>query len=174
MTHADTPRITAETGRIVPPVMVRSMSALVLLCLALVSLAVITGRTPDSRPPVSPLRHEMVVTLTSDMSGAATVRDAQGTVVARLTPDEGGFIAGVHRVVLFERRKAGLPETGPVVIQAYQNGRIALIDPATGWRGDLMGFGADNADAFARLLAFDIGGSDRTPGPAAVAAVPQN
>jgi hypothetical protein len=30
---------------------------------------------------------------------------------------------------------------------------MAITDPSTGWSADLMGFGADNASAFARLLA---------------------
>jgi hypothetical protein len=34
----------------------------------------------------------------------------------------------------------------------HENGRLGIADPATGWSADLMGFGLDNARAFARLL----------------------
>jgi len=40
-----------------------------------------------------------------------------------------------------------------VALVAYDTGRISIHDPSTGWSADLMGFGADNARAFARLLA---------------------
>ena len=43
--------------------------------------------------------------------------------------------------------------TGPLTLVRYDNGRIAIHDPSTGWSADLMGFGIDNAKAFARLLA---------------------
>jgi putative photosynthetic complex assembly protein len=34
----------------------------------------------------------------------------------------------------------------------FEDGRIALKDDLTGWRAELIGFGADNTAAFARLL----------------------
>jgi hypothetical protein len=38
-------------------------------------------------------------------------------------------------------------------VRQHENGRLSIHDPSTGWRADLMGFGADNAAAFAKLLA---------------------
>jgi putative photosynthetic complex assembly protein len=150
---ADTPRIHADTDRMVPVAMVRAMFALVALILAMVSYAVWSGRPLESTPPVSPVKREAMFYLSSDISGSATVLDSTGTLIADLGPEQGGFISGVHRVIVFERRKAGLAEDGPVIVQAYENGRMAIIDPTTGWSADLMGFGADNAAAFAKLLA---------------------
>ena len=92
-------------------------------------------------------------------SGAATVWLADGTLLADLDPEAGGFIAGVHRVILRERTKHRVALDGPVLLQAFENGRMAITDPATGWSADLMGFGADNAAAFARLLAQTQGGN---------------
>jgi putative photosynthetic complex assembly protein len=150
---AQSSRIHADSNRMVPVAMVRAMFALVALILAMVSYAVWSGRPLESTPPVSPVKREAMFFLSSDISGAATVLNASGTLIADLGPEQGGFISGVHRVILFERRKAGLAEDGPVLIQAYENGRMAIIDPTTGWSADLMGFGADNAAAFAKLLA---------------------
>jgi len=147
------PRVYATQDRMVPQAMVRALIALVLLCLTIVIYAVWSGRPLESMPPVSPVKKESLFFLNSDMTGSATVLSENGALVAELTPDEGGFIAGVHRVILFEREKAGLAPDGPVLVQAYENGRMAILDPTTGWRADLMGFGADNAAAFAKLLA---------------------
>ena len=81
------------------------------------------------------------------------MRLTDGTLLAALSPEAGGFIAGMHRVILRERTKHRVALEGPVTLQAFENGRMAIHDPSTGWGADLMGFGADNAGAFARLLA---------------------
>ncbi len=153
MTQTEIPRIHADSNTMVPRVMVRAMFGLVLLVLAITSWAVFTGRPVASTPPAAPIRHEALFHLASDMTGAVTVLDATGSLVADLGPKEGGFVSGVHRVVLFERRKAGATLSAPVLVQAFENGRMAITDPETGWSADLMGFGADNAAAFAKLLA---------------------
>lgn len=80
------------------------------------------------------------------------VLDQNGTVIVDFGPEEGGFIAGVARVLERERTNARQPLDGPIRLVAYENSRMGIFDPSTGWRADLMGFGADNAAAFARLL----------------------
>lgn len=154
MSHStEAPRFRTDEANRVPRLMVRAVMVLILSTLVLVSWSVMTRRPLESQPPVSPLAAQRMFTLDSDMSGAVRVFDPAGALLVDLPPEKGGFIAGVHRVILHERGKARLPENGPVLLQAYENGRMAIIDPATGWRADLMGFGADNARAFARLLA---------------------
>ncbi len=146
------PLRSAEANR-VPRLMVRAMLALVLSTLALTTWSVTTRRPLESQPPISPLKTQSMLYLESDMSGAAQVMDDTGALLVDLSPEEGGFIAGVHRVILFERGRTDLPPEGPVLLQAYENGRMAIIDPSTGWSADLMGFGEKNAAAFAKLLA---------------------
>lgn len=153
MAHqSDIPRIHAPARDLVPRVMVRLMFGLVLTCLVLVSLAVLFDRPLQSTPPKSDVVAERMVFLTGDLAGSARVLDATGTVLADLTPEQGGFIAGVARVLDRERAKAGVDKNGPVRLVRTANGRLAIFDPSTEWRADLMGFGADNAAAFARLL----------------------
>lgn len=151
MEHAS-PRIHAPDKDLVPRTMVRLMAGLVLTCLVMVSIFVWSGSAKDAMPPVSPIKAERVVTLTGQMSGAAQVHDIDGTLIADLSPEKGGFISGMWRVLQRERTKARVALDGPVRITAYENGRMAITDPSTGWRADLMGFGQDNAAAFARLL----------------------
>jgi len=147
------PRIYAPEDRdIVPRRMVRLMAGMVMLCLIMVAAHVWTGQPADYAPPSSPIKAERVLYLGGTLTGAATVRAEDGSVIAELSPEEGGFVSGVWRVLQRERTKARVALDGPVTITAFQNGRMAIFDPSTGWGADLMGFGQDNAAAFARLL----------------------
>jgi len=144
----------AERDReLVPRFLVRAVGTLMLISLVLVAYARFTDRPLEAVPPEGAVAAERVVVLFSDMSGAVRVLDAQGSVVADLGPEEGGFISGVGRALARERTKHGVPETAPVRLVRYADGRIALFDDLTGWRAELIGFGRDNAAAFARLLA---------------------
>jgi putative photosynthetic complex assembly protein len=150
---AAAPRYKAPPDReLVPRAMVRAMAGLVFSVLALVSVYVYTGQPRISIPPEAAITLERTVFLNGEMSGAATVLDANGTLIGRLSPQEGGFIAGVGRVLDRERTKHGVALTGPVTIIGRADGRVSIHDPSTGWRADLMGFGQDNARAFVRLL----------------------
>ena len=157
------PRLRHDANDLVPTALVRAMTALVLLILALTAVFVWSDRPLEATPPESEVRLERILYLAGDMSGAAQVRDATGAVVADYTPEEGGFISGVYRVLERERTNARKPLDGPVRLVAYENGRMAIFDPSTGWRADLMGFGADNAGAFARLLRERTPSSSATP-----------
>jgi putative photosynthetic complex assembly protein len=156
MTQIDThgqPRRNPHDKELIPRVMTRAMLALVLTVLALVTIARVTDRPLIATPPEGEIVVSREVILAGDMSGSATVHNLDGTLVADLTPDQGGFISGVWRVVLRERTKHRVALDGPVVLIRRDNGRVEIQDPSTGWGADLMGFGADNARAFARLLA---------------------
>ncbi|QFT64985.1 putative photosynthetic complex assembly protein [Roseivivax halotolerans] len=152
MSSRTAPRYRHEEPDLVPVALVRAMSALVAVVLALTAFWVWTGRPLEATPPESPVAEERILYLKGELSGAAQVRDAEGALVAEYGPDEGGFIAGVYRVLERERINARVATDGPVRLVAYENGRLAIFDPSTDWRADLMGFGADNAAAFATLL----------------------
>ena len=154
------PKVYADEDRMLPRTLIRAMVALVLATLAIATFARVTDRPLVSMPSASPVKAEAAITIEADpSSGAATVRLADGTLLTKLGPQDGGFIAGINRVIHRERTKHRVALDGPVLLQAYDNGRMGLIDPSTGWRADLMGFGADNAEAFARLLAQAQGGN---------------
>ncbi|MFW2542919.1 photosynthetic complex assembly protein PuhC [Primorskyibacter sp. 2E107] len=138
---------------LVPRRMVRAMLVLVLTVLAVVTLARLTGQPLVATLPEGAVVIEREMVLSGDMSGAAQVHAPDGTLIADLTPEQGGFISGVYRVLLHERKKTGVAPDAPVVLLQKDTGRMEIHDPSTGWRADLMGFGADNAKAFARLLA---------------------
>lgn len=138
---------------LIPRIMMRMVLVLMLSVLTIVSYARLTDRPLIATPPEAETVNSREVLLSGDMSGTATIRELDGTVIADLTPDEGGFISGVWRVIQRERTKNRVPLDGPVTLIRKDNGRVSILDPSTGWSADLMGFGADNARAFARLLA---------------------
>ena len=147
---------TAKSGydkELIPRALVRAMFALVVVCLILVTLARLTGTPPTATPPEGNVVASRIVTLDVTAGGAATVRDEAGVVIADLSPEKGGFIAGVGRVIERERMKNRVALEGPVTLIWQDTGRISIQDPSTGWSADLMGFGVDNAIAFARLMA---------------------
>jgi putative photosynthetic complex assembly protein len=103
-------------------------------------------------PPELEIVQEREIMIYASMSGAAQVKTTDGTLIADLAPEQGGFIAGVGRVLERERAKVGALGSDPIRLIKYTNGNIALRDDVTGWRAELMGFGRDNATAFYRLL----------------------
>lgn len=156
MTQIDTQSHTPHQPHdkeLIPRVLTRAMLALVLTILALVSYARYIDLPLSAQPPGGQVVVERHYVLSGDMSGAAQVHTPDGTLVASLSPEEGGFISGVYRVILRERTKHRVALDGPITLTRRDTGRIDIYDPATGWSADLMGFGADNARAFAKLLA---------------------
>lgn len=154
MSNPANPRLYTPEDRMIPRVMIGGVIALLAACLAIAIFARATDRPLEAAPPVSPVKTEAALILDSDpMSGAVRVSGIDGREIISLSPEDGGFIAGVHRVILRERALRRQPADGPVLVKAFENGRMAIHDPASGWSADLMGFGEGNADAFARLLA---------------------
>lgn len=154
MTQTDThPPPSLHDREKIPRAMVRAMATLVLTVLVLVTLARITDRPLIATPPPGEVVISRDIVLSGDMAGAATVHSPDGTLIADLAPEQGGFISGVYRVLVHERKKHGAALDTPVTLLQRDTGRLEIHDPSTGWSADLMGFGADNATAFARLLA---------------------
>lgn len=156
MTQIDThpaARRKPQDKELVPRFMARAMLILCLTVLAVVTWARLTDRPLVATPPAGQIVTERAIVLSGDMAGRATVTAPDGTLIAELTPQEGGFVSGVYRVILRERTKHGVAPDAPLALRRRDTGRLEIYDPTTGWSADLMGFGADNAKAFARLLA---------------------
>lgn len=133
--------------------LLRAMGLLVAASLLLVTYARVTDRPLEAMPADGPIARERAIEIASDsVSGAAKIYDASGELIADLGPTQGGFIAGVWRAVVFERQKAGVDHNAPVLLVQFDDGRLALRDDLAGTRFELIGFGRDNAAAFARLL----------------------
>lgn len=136
----------------IPTLLVRAMFGLVFVVLLLVTYARVTERPLEAKPVDGPIAQERVIHIFGTMAGAAKVLDANGTLIADLDPTRGGFIAGIWRSLNHERSKVGIDPSGPVRLVQFEDGRLALFDDLTGFRIELIGFGADNTAAFARLF----------------------
>jgi putative photosynthetic complex assembly protein len=146
-------RLRQRDREMIPKTLLRAMFALVLASLVIVTYARLTDRPLEALPPSGvPIAKERLIVLHGNMSGAATVLDLNGEVIADLDPTKGGFIAGVWRVLQRVRGQAQVALDAPVRLVLWQDGRLSILDDTTGWRAELTGFGADNLDAFARLL----------------------
>ena len=136
----------------IPKALIRAMFGLVLLCLLLVSWARLTDRPLEAKPADGAIAAERDIVVIGHLSGAARVFSPDGTLIADLPMDKGGFVAGVWRAIERERRAAGVALDAPVRLMRFEAGGLALRDELTGWRAELIGFGPDNAAVFARLL----------------------
>ena len=136
----------------VPRPLVIAMFALMLGSVALVGFARLTDMPLVGVLPDAPIVAERSVILSGDRNGAYLVTDLDGTVIAASSDDKSGFIGVVGMVIKRERFTQGLAADAPVRIVRRDNGTVAVLDDTTGKTTELIGYGADNVAAFARLL----------------------
>jgi putative photosynthetic complex assembly protein len=114
------------------------------------------------RPTTPELRAEQKVSVVSERQfrfadradGALIATDARTNEVALvLEPgSNSGFIRGVMRGLMRERRLHEVPRDGAVTVTQWANGALTLTDPSTGRIIELGSFGDTNRAAFAQLL----------------------
>jgi putative photosynthetic complex assembly protein len=92
--------------------------------------------------------------------GSVEVVDVKSGQMLQQFQGEQGFLRGALRALARERRMRELGPTLPFELSARADGRLTLIDTATGARLDLESFGPTNAAVFAQLL------QPATPSPA--------
>ncbi len=130
-----------------------AIGVLVLATLLAVSAVRLSGmqiRQPDAQPAVTRLLH-----FQDRADGAVTVVDAREKREVVVLTGEQGFLRGALRALTRERSKRGLGPEQPFELIGRADGRLTLVDPATGERIDLESFGPTNAGVFARLLELD-------------------
>lgn len=85
--------------------------------------------------------------------GSVLVTDAAGSAAPVTIAGGGnGFIRGVLRGLARDRRMRGIGQEPPFRLSRWTDGRLALVDEATGRTIDLTAFGPTNRAAFAALL----------------------
>lgn len=85
--------------------------------------------------------------------GAIVARDAgTGAMVAVYDIGTNGFVRGTLRALARGRRQADLGHEIPFRVAAWSDGRVRLLDTATGREIELNAFGETNKDVFLRLL----------------------
>lgn len=136
----------------VPRVLVLAMFGLMAATLGIVTFAQLTDQPLRGVPEDSAIVAERSIILEGTHSDGVRVLDANGTQIAYSQDNKAGFIDVIWVGTQRNRKVAGITDNPPLNLVRLENGRIAIIDPATDWSIELIGYGADNVAAFARLL----------------------
>jgi putative photosynthetic complex assembly protein len=134
----------------IPRPLLLAMLGLVLATLALTSFAALTGRDKVGQPIDAAIVGQRSVILQGNSAQAVTVLDANGQLLMDLP--HGGFITVIQNGLMRARTVARVDQSLPVRIVEYANGRLTVIDDATGWSAELGAFGSDNRAAFVQLM----------------------
>jgi putative photosynthetic complex assembly protein len=137
----------------VPRILVQGMFALMLASVAIVAIAQWTDAPNTGVLVEAPVTQERAIVLTGDRDMTYTVTDAAtGEVIGHSSDPLDGFLGVIGRVLERDRLVNGVEGNPPVRVVRRENGNIAIIDDSTGMVVELIGYGADNVAAFAKLL----------------------
>ena len=150
MTHQPSPTYKGHDRDMIPRTLLWAMFALAMSSLAITVFAVVTDRPPEAQPQPAEVLRERWIVLEGHGAKAVTVRDVDGDLLVDLA--HGGFVTVIQNGLQTERKKHSVDPLRPVRIVEYQNGRLAVEDPDTGWSVELYAFGGENKAAFERLL----------------------
>jgi len=139
----------------VPQGFIIAAGVMVVASLVMVSVARLTGYQPP-QPPPSAIVEQRDFRFVDRADGAVLVYDsADGHLAYTVEPSTEGFVRGVLRGLVRERRADRIGSTPPFRLTHWADGRLSLDDPSTGRHVDLEVFGPTNASAFAAILIAD-------------------
>ena len=132
----------------IPTRIIVAMVSLAAITLAMVTFAVLTDRPLVGQPKEAPVWKAQTLTMEGRGNHVTVVEDT-GTV---LLDGNGGFVSVVIDGLERARLVAGVEGNPPVTITQYMNGRVSLVDPASGWQVELSSFGPGNVRTFLTML----------------------
>lgn len=150
--HRMPPGRVSDAKQVVPQVLLRAVAALVATALLIVGYAVLTGREPSAQAHDRVAVAERLIQIKARADGGTIITGTDGKVLADVAPNEKGFLTVIRRAMEFERHRNAIDTNPPVALIRFADGRIGLRDDATDWKIGLIGFGQDNARAFAELI----------------------
>ncbi len=146
----------------VPKGFIIAAGVMVVASLVMVSLARLTGYQPP-QPPASAIIEQRDLRFVDRADGAVLVYDAADDhLTYTVQPSTEGFVRGVLRGLVRERRADHIGPTPPFRLTHWADGRLSLDDPSTGRHVDLEVFGPTNAEAFAAILIADDAHKDKS------------
>jgi putative photosynthetic complex assembly protein len=105
-----------------------------------------------SHDPSTPVK-SMDLRFIDDVDGSVGVINiADGQVVSRIAPGQDNFVRATMRGLARQRARESKGPDVPFRLTAWQDGRLTLVDLATGRAVELESFGATNEADFARML----------------------
>lgn len=146
---AEAHQLRKRDKELIPTRLVVAMFSLAILTVVLVAIAVLTDRPLVGTPAPAAVLTTHELTLTGD-GNAMHVTNGEGRVI--FDGANGGFISVVNDGLEYARRRAGIEGNPPVTVTEFADGRIALHDPASGWKTELASFGTGNLNVWRALL----------------------
>ncbi len=129
-----------------------ALGVLMVVAVATVAVARLTAPAANTSAATEAAVQSRLLRFDDLPDGAVSVIDtADGRPIARFEGEQG-FLRGTLRAMARERRMHGIAAHLPFELIAHADGRLTLLDPATGMRIALESFGSTNAGVFARLL----------------------
>lgn len=116
-----------------------------------VALVQMTGHGPKRREGQALSRRLLRFEDMPD-GGILVLDHARGDRLAVMTGEQG-FLRGVLRSLMRERRRSGMDLRAPLELVARADGGLTLADPSTGQRIELESFGPSNLAVFAPWVA---------------------
>jgi len=104
--------------------------------------------TPQEDAPVS---WQRTLRFEDRPNGDVVVIEAENQMEVTRFQGEQGFVRGILRTLSRERMRRGIGSGPAFELIGHTDGRLTLLDPATGARIDLESFGPTNMSAFAQL-----------------------
>jgi putative photosynthetic complex assembly protein len=121
------------------------------LCSVLLVVGFLRGQgviTPQEDAPVS---WQLSLRFEDRPNGDVAVLQAHNQMEITRFQGEQGFVRGTLRTLSRERMRRGIGSGPAFELIGHTDGRLTLLDPATGARIDLESFGPTNMSAFAQL-----------------------
>jgi putative photosynthetic complex assembly protein len=103
--------------------------------------------------PIAPIAESRELVFVEHGDGTTSVEvPGEDGEIALLESNVDGFVLGVMRGMVRERKSHGAALDEPYLLSLREDGRLLFEDPATGRLIDLRAFGVTNAGSFAQLL----------------------
>jgi len=144
------PALRYKKPDMIPVALLRAMLALPVAALAVVGANAVTDRPNVGVPHAATIIQERSLILEGRGAKAVALRAPDGTMLQEM--ENGGFVTVIQNGLERARLVRGVDQSLPVRLVRYDNGRLSLLDDASGWSVELHAFGDLNQAAFDRLL----------------------
>ena len=107
---------------------------------------------PINVSPNSPIITSKLIYIKQSDELATRILNESGATLVEYPKGEQSFVSTILTVINRDRIKRNLDQSGPLILQEKNNGRLSLFDPLSEKEVDLMGFGDDNILVFRDIL----------------------
>jgi len=114
-------------------------------------VALLRGQGMEIPQDHSPISWQRTLRFEDRPNGDVAVMDGQSTLEITRYVGEQGFVRGILRTLARERMRRGIGSGPTFELIGHTDGRLTLLDPATGQRINLESFGPTNMSSFAKL-----------------------